>query len=330
MIQLTVTHRPGRHCASTGIRDLANYHGVQFSEAMCFGLGAGLGIWYLDFEGLPASRMIHVRSLDIEARFFSRMDLPFEWEQTDDPAAGEAALCRHLDNGRPAVIQTDIYYLPHYSGNPHFPGHLVTVWGYDPGEKVFFITDTGFSDILLVPFEDMRKARFFRNPIFDLRGNLYAPESVHVPPDMPGLIRGAVLENSRALTQDISDNMGLRALERMRAELPLWRNFDDWPWTCRFAYQVIEKRGTGGGAFRLMYADFLAEAARYVPEIMDLGLSGMMRNTGRAWQELAAAFKSASGKDEPDFSGAAEKIDAVIQAESAYHQTVCQKLSNNR
>jgi hypothetical protein len=80
--------------------------------------------------------------MDFEAQFFSRMGMAFEWEQTDDPAAGEAALCHHLDNGRPAIVQTDIYYLPHYSGNTHFPGHLITAWGYDGIQGVFFITDT--------------------------------------------------------------------------------------------------------------------------------------------------------------------------------------------
>ena len=35
---------------------------------------------------------------------------------------------------------------------------------------------------------------------------------------------------------------------------------DDWQWCARFRYQVIERRGTGGGNFRLMYSRFLEEA----------------------------------------------------------------------
>ena len=34
---------------------------------------------------------------------------------------------------------------------------------------------------------------------------------------------------------------------------------EDWQWCARFGYQVIERRGTGGGNFRLMYSRFLAE-----------------------------------------------------------------------
>ncbi|MFZ5530271.1 MAG: BtrH N-terminal domain-containing protein, partial [Pseudomonadota bacterium] len=34
-------HRPGRHCGSSAIRDLLEFHGTTLTEAMCFGLGSG-------------------------------------------------------------------------------------------------------------------------------------------------------------------------------------------------------------------------------------------------------------------------------------------------
>ena len=327
MPMLKVTHTPGRHCASTAICDLVNFHGIVFSEAMCFGIGAGLGIWYLDFPGLPASRMLHVRSLDIEAQFFTRMGCNFSWEQSDDPAASEAALCRHIENGRPAVIQTDIFYLPYYGSKTHFPGHLIAVWGYDRNKREFYVTDTERPDPVAVSFADMRKARLIRNAIFDLRGNLFAPANLTLPPDLPAVLRKAIIHNSRMLTDASTHAMGIGALEKMLDELPGWSDFTDWQWTARFAYQVIEKRGTGGGGFRLMYADFLEEAADFVPEIASLGLVPMMREAALTWQDLAAAFKSASEKDRPDFTEVADQIRNVIRTEAAYHHTVCKEFA---
>src|SRR4051794_23098940 len=56
---------------------------------------------------------------------------------------------------------------------------------------------------------------------------------------------------------------GVPALERLAAEAGSWPEaVGDWQWCARFAYQVIERRGTGGGCFRLMYSRFLAEAGR--------------------------------------------------------------------
>ena len=47
------THRPGNHCASTALADLINFHDIKWSEAMVFGLGQGLGIWYVGMPNMP-------------------------------------------------------------------------------------------------------------------------------------------------------------------------------------------------------------------------------------------------------------------------------------
>ncbi|RJP44839.1 MAG: DUF4872 domain-containing protein [Desulfobacteraceae bacterium] len=319
MIMCPNTHRPGRHCASSAIRDLAEYHGLGFDEPMCFGIGAGLGLWYLENNNLPASRMIHVRSIDIEAQFFQRIGVPFAWEQFDDHQASEDRLLEHLDQGRPALIQTDIFYLPYYQSKTHFPGHLITVWGYDAARRVFFVTDTERERVQEVPFDNLKKARFSGGGIFELKGNLFAPASLPAPVDLPHILVNAVIHNSRVLCDRCMGSQGLAALDRWRQELDLWKTFDDWQWTARLAYQVIEKRGTGGGGFRLMYAEFLKTAAVMIPEISSLGLPEKMSAAAEAWQELAFSLKAASEQPKPDFTETRIRLDRVIQAETDYH-----------
>ena len=86
---------------------------------------------------------------------------------------------------------------------------------------------------------------------------------------------------------------GLPAVERLAAEAGSWPEVAaDWQWCARFAYQVIERRGTGGGAFRLMYSRFLEEAGR--PE------APLAAAAAARWTELAEAFKAASESEEPD------------------------------
>ena len=322
MVILPVRHTPGRHCGSTGIRDLIDFHGLDFDEPMCFGIGAGLGLWYLKGGRLPASRMIHVRSLDLEHQFFTRIGTPFAWRQYENPQDSEDDLRACLDKGRPAIIQTDIYHLPYYQSRTHFPGHLITVWGYDAKDRVFFVTDTERPDIQTVSFEEMKAARFSGGGIFDLRGNLFAPESLPAPnDDLPEIIRQAIAYNSRVLLDDGLETQGLRALAAWQAELDAWPDFEDWQWTARLAYQIIAKRGTGGGGFRLMYHDFLMTARKILKGTISQNMIDRMARAAASWTGLAEALKSASEKTVPDFSAVLIRLRQVIEDETAFHET---------
>lgn len=325
--KINVHHRPGRHCASTAIRDLVNFHGIQWSEAMCFGIGAGLGIWYLSLPGQSPSRMVHVRSADIESQFFSRIGVDFEWRQFEHPAAAEDGLVAVLDRNRPAIIQTDIFYLPYYNSTTHFPGHVIAVWGYDRGKGVFLATDTERKDVLEVPFESMRQARFCEDGFFRCQGNLFAPAAITPPENRADIIRSAMVFGSRTIIDGVDDWGGLAALATWQRDLQAWRHLDNWQWIARFAYQVIEKRGTGGGGFRRLYTDFLLEGKPIVPEIGEFDLIEKMADSARAWQALAESLKSVSEGDLPEFDRVYAGIEKVAAAERRYHEAVLTALS---
>jgi len=73
---------------------------------------------------------------------------------------------------------------------------------------------------------------------------------------------------------------------------------------------VIERRGTGGGNFRLMYARFLDEAG-----YEESALAG---KAAELWSTLAESFRSASEQEEPKpeiWSAIGGGTDAVLEAE---------------
>ncbi|WP_197468375.1 BtrH N-terminal domain-containing protein, partial [Alcanivorax sp. HI0083] len=86
------THRPGRHCGSSAIRDLLEFHGLNLTEAFCFGLGAGLGITYVEIPGTDTPFIVHVRSMGFEETVFSTLGVPFRWETWQDKCAAADAL----------------------------------------------------------------------------------------------------------------------------------------------------------------------------------------------------------------------------------------------
>ena len=66
MIVAGFEHRPGVHCGTSALADALRARGVELSEPMAFGLGAGLGFYYLASPGLSPSHVFTGRTLRLE------------------------------------------------------------------------------------------------------------------------------------------------------------------------------------------------------------------------------------------------------------------------
>lgn len=317
-IQIPHTHIPGNHCGSTALSDLARFHGLPWSEAMCFGLGSGLGLFYGKIPGMSPTRLVHVRSGGFEEQFFKRIGDHFAWQFGPDPLETEAQLKAALAAGYPAIVLSNIKYLPYYNTETSFPGHLIAVWGYDDAKQAFSVSDTERPELQTVPYEAMRKARYARNHPLQHSGHMYAPASLTAPADLDARIQAAIVDNAQKLNQPNNPMSGLGALNKWLADLDDWQNDKDWQWSARFTYQIIEKRGTGGGGFRKMYGEFLAEAEARLPQLKALGLAAAMRRSASAWTDLALTLKATSENERPEFGGVRNKLEIVGEAERAY------------
>jgi len=85
-----------------------------------------------------------------------------------------------------------------------------------------------------------------------------------------------------------------------------------------FAYQTIEKRGSGGSGFRKMYARFLGEASQYLDSVKVLDLERKMQKSAQSWYELSSAFKETSEYDTPNFDLIKKAIKQVVIDETHY------------
>ncbi|HEX5594046.1 MAG TPA: BtrH N-terminal domain-containing protein [Solirubrobacterales bacterium] len=305
-------HTPGHHCGSTALRNLLGFHGVEISEETAFGLGAGAGFYYLAMEDASPSRWFNGRTARLEETFRELTGAALElrtFAEANGEAAWEAARSE-VDAGRPALLLTDIYYLDHYGNSAHFPGHAVVLAGYD--DEVAHLSDTAFEELQTTRLENLARARHSGHPAYPLEGHMFtvgeAIDRAQLEAAVPRAIARAA---SEMLEPPFGEFAGVPALERLAAEVDSWpKAVSDWQWCARFAYQVIERRGTGGGCFRLMYSRFLEEAGR---EEAPLAAAAAAR-----WTELAEAFKAASEEDEPRpelWGAVGEGAQQVLEAE---------------
>jgi len=186
----------------------------------------------------------------------------------------------------------------------------VILAGYD--DEVAYLSDTGFEELQTTALEHLAEARHGDHPVFPLAGQmLTVPDPERLGDPRPAAAR-AIERNARQMIEPaMGDYEGLPGLRRFAAELPSWpEDLSDWQWSARFCYQVIERRGTGGGNFRLMYSRFLAEAGREEAAIATDAAAG--------WTELAEALLEASEADVPEprlWSRIGDRAAAVLEAE---------------
>lgn len=313
-------HTPGHHCGSTALRNLLGFHGVEISEEMAFGLGAGACFYYVTIPDTSPSRWFNGRTARLEENFaeLTGAALRLRTFEPGDHGAWEAARSE-VDAGRPVLLLTDLYHLDHYGNSAHFPGHAVVLAGYD--EELAHLSDTGFERLQTTRLESLDRARHSDHPAYPLAGHMFTVEGEVDPERIHEAIPAAIERAAGAMVEpEFGEFSGLDAVRRLAAEAGSWPQVaEDWQWCARFGYQVIERRGTGGGAFRLMYARFLEEAGR--PE------APLAAEAATAWTELAGAFHAASEHDEPD-SGLWRRIDTAANGVAEAEERLWGSLAN--
>jgi butirosin biosynthesis protein H-like/uncharacterized protein DUF4872 len=303
-------HVPGNHCGSTALRNLLAFHGAAISEEMALGLGAGVSFYYVALDGSSPSRFTNGRVGRLEEQFVELTAAPIRLETFADPEPAWDAAQAAVDGARPAILLTDLYYLDHYGTSAHFPGHAVVLAGYDA--EVAYLSDTSFEELQTTRLDSLARARHGTHPLLPLDGHmLTVPQGAELG-DVRAASADAIERNAKQmLDPPLGDYEGLPALRRFVAEVGDWpQQVEDWRWCARFGYQVIERRGTGGGNFRLMYSRFLSEAGYEE--------AALAARAAERWTSLADALLAASEPDRPDpelWSRAREEAAGVLDAE---------------
>lgn len=321
------------HCGSTALADALRVRGLDLTEAMAFGLGAGLGFFCLDSPVLSPTRIILGRPWTLEETACEVLGAPIAIRTENDPALAWSAVRDALHRGLAPILSTDLRFLPYWKTSSPFNGHRVLLAGYDEGRGVALLADTERPELLEVPLADLERARASDGQPLGFTGRQWMEiDAPPAPVDWRGAVADALRRQSRQMLLPQDGFAGASGMERFAAEVPRWhelaRDEDDRAWCFRFAYQCIERRGTGGGNFRLLYARFLAEAALHHSGVAALGLAGRMERIAAGWTRLANSFKDLSTRPG---TGASDEVAAQVRelflAERRYHEDVAGRVT---
>src|SRR4051812_12379972 len=115
MNHIDFKHYQHAHCESGVTANLLRHNGVDISEPMAFGIGAGLFFGHVPFlkvSGTPGSTF-RTWPGAIFKRVTKRLHIDMHTERFRTPEKAMQALDEALANGKPAGMLCSVYYLPY-------------------------------------------------------------------------------------------------------------------------------------------------------------------------------------------------------------------------
>lgn len=288
-------HKIGYHCESSAMRDLFEFYGFPMSEAMAFGLDATMGFGFFDTTSsvsfIPGSEIpfflggkqgtiepnsLACRLLGIILRKQSFTSANKAWEESKNL----------INQNIPLILQIDIGYLPFYEFEEeiHFGGHAITLAGYDEEKGVVYVGDTEYEGFQEVSIDVLKQGRSSTHgPSFMHPKNAQFSMQRRSDGKHPPLAAGVKLAIQHVVNNMLRpsvSNIGIQGLRLFTNSIPTWneklRGDIKNPYSGKIVslarlmfdltHGYIETWGTGGGAFRNLYKQFLEELLNH-PEL---------------------------------------------------------------
>ncbi|MTD43761.1 DUF4872 domain-containing protein [Conexibacter sp. W3-3-2] len=298
-------HRRAGHCGSGALRDLLEFHGLDYgdgplSEGAVFGLAGGLGCFYVENSAFTPPFYLVGRTADLERDFAANLGIGLEVRETDDASEGWAWVRAELDEGRPTMVWADIAELEYLRVRMSNTRHDIVVAGHDPDAGIAWIADNDREELQQCSMESLAAARTSngfpgpnRNTTF-----LYSwPERLVQPREAVhrGLARAvANMGQDAPSVGGLRGGLGLAAVDALADGYPAWpETFDeaDLEKALGGLWVFIVKAGTGGAMFRSLHARFLRDAAAWLSDDRLTSLAEHYDELAATWVALADAAK---------------------------------------
>lgn len=349
----------GGHCESSALANALRAIGYDVAESDIIG-GGGAPSFMFSADGFP---FLGGRSARMRETFFAAGGIPFRVvipgaERNAQPSGTPAEsvwqrVFSLVESGVPVPLRVDMRFLPYRYGGKYGPSymefgwHWITLFAVDFDTKTAFVSDTEYRGLQGIRLTDLEKARTSKTKAWRPRAEYLelTPASARRAPDPEPLIDSALgtmignYEGRDTWTDSASATplpipVGLAGLEAFPA---LLRDFDSQvkPWLAgpglSFLGGCIERNGTGGAAFRVLFREFIARCADSESGRLLRELLAPLDESIASWRSLAAEFDAAgaaiSGKTKTAerrawYERCAVKAEAVAAAERALYEEI--------
>ena len=286
----------GKHCETSALKRVLDHHGLSLSEEMLLGLGGGVGFiyWHMKLMPSPFIGTRYGKGTDFPENICKRIGASMTVFETSSPKKGYDELKTMLRQGEPVVVYGDMAYLPYFAVPEiaHFGGHVFVVFGLDEKREEVYIYDRGTNPVT-VNLSDLQKARGSKFPPFPPKHRLLNIQYPSQIADLETGIKESIQECCQSMLNPPIKNIGLAGIKRWAETVVKWP--EQFKGMNLFGalmngFMYIEISGTGGSAFRSMYAQFLEEASAVLNKPALNEGAQMMRQSATIWTEIASGL----------------------------------------
>ncbi len=321
-----VEPRGMRHCETTALGVLLRHEGIDLSEPMLFGLGAGLSFIYWDGRNIPFPFLGgRIKPFELTRNLTARLGLTLQVCETTSERRAWRNVATQIDAGRPVGLQLDSYHLEYFTSRVHFGGHMVAMYGYDD-EYAYLVDTAPQGSGVRTSLASLARARAERGPMTARNRSftLTAPGPVQVTRDH---IVSAIRSCADAFLSAPIANLGHRGIAKAARQVRGWlrrtdRPHEDLPQAAR----LMEHGGTGGALFRAIYRDFLAECAQWLDDPALRTGHARYGEAAELWTQTSALIAKAGETGDPallDQAGAVLEDLSRIEAEAMRALSAC-------
>jgi len=290
-IQINFAHQQWAHCETGVLSGLLSYHGLNISEALCFGIGSGLFFGYFPFIKVHGLPLITFRSSPgaIFKRVTRRLGIIVESRKFSNRETAMEALDRVLDQGIPVGLRTGMFWLPYFPSHFrfHFNAHNLIVFGREGSD--YRISDPVLDEPVLCSRRDLSRARFAEG-LLAPKGTMYYVAGIPTQVNLKQAILMGIREVCLTMLTPTIPLVGIWAIDHLADKIRAWPKrlgYDKSKLYLGHMIRMQEEIGTGGGGFRLIYAAFLQDASEVLTDKHLHDLSGKMTLIGDRWREFA-------------------------------------------
>lgn len=288
----------GKHCETTAVKHVLEYYGLDFSEDFLFGISGGIGFiyWYAKNMNVPFIGAKNKTRKGTIQGVCEKLNLKCQVNETTSIMRAQKYLENAVASGKPLIVNVDLALLQ-YTGvpqNAHFGGHAVAVFGVDQEKSLVYLLDRG-RKLVSESTESFQLARNSTYKPFSPKNRSFLIE----PNSQNKLIKEALINHDMiidSIRESVSEMMYPEIRNKGITGFDIWvRKMKKWPEDFQgldflgclmnvFSNVVIG--GTGGDAFRSMYAGFLKECSVLLGNEQLKEAAHRYEAAGACWVEL--------------------------------------------